>query len=106
MHLAQFYGDDAFLVDAVTRFIGAGLGAGEAGVVIATRPHREAVEERLRARGVDVAIAREQGRYLTLDAAETLSQVLVDGWPDAELFESLVARLSPTATPPQGLRLH
>ena len=90
VHLAQFYGDDAFLVDAVTRFIGAGLGAGEAGVVIATRPHREAVEERLRARGVDVAIAREQGRYLTLDAAETLSQVLVDGWPDAELFETVV----------------
>ena len=90
MHLAQFYGDDAFLVDAVTRFIGAGLGAGEAGVVIATRPHREAVEERLRARGVDVAIAREQGRYLTLDAAETLSQVLIDGWPDAELFETVV----------------
>ncbi|TMA48133.1 MAG: GAF domain-containing protein [Deltaproteobacteria bacterium] len=90
VHLAQFYGDDAFLVDAVTRFIGAGLGAGEAGVVIATRPHREAVEERLRARGVDVAIAREQGRYLTLDAAETLSQVLIDGWPDAELFETVV----------------
>jgi len=29
-HAVQFYGTDAFLIDAVTRFIGAGLESGEA----------------------------------------------------------------------------
>ena len=33
-HLVQFYEQDTFLLEEITRFIGAGLGAGDAAVVI------------------------------------------------------------------------
>ncbi len=41
-HIVQFYEDDAFLCDTVARFIGAGLAAGDAVVIIATDLHRQA----------------------------------------------------------------
>jgi PAS domain S-box-containing protein len=85
-HLVQFYDDETFLLDAMTDFIGTGLEAGEASVVIATRPHRERLEARLTAQGVDVPAAREQGRYVAVDAAYTVAQLLVDGWPDETRF--------------------
>ena len=41
-HLVQFYEDDAYLVDSVSRIIGASLEDGEGTVVIATPSHRDA----------------------------------------------------------------
>src|SRR5262245_51295488 len=66
----QFYQDETFLIDRVTRFIGAGLGAGDTSIVIATAPHREQLESLLGTRGLDLAGARRDGRYVPLDAAE------------------------------------
>ena len=53
-HLVQFYEADTVLLDALTEYIGAGLQAGEAGIVIATPAHRAALEQRLRAQGLDL----------------------------------------------------
>jgi len=89
-HVVQFYEGDAFLVDTVARFVGAGLGAGDTAVIIATRPHRKHVEEQLRMRGLDVSRAREQGRYIPLDAAETLARFMRDGQPDQARFDDIV----------------
>ena len=61
-HFVQFYEADAFLLDALGDFIGMALRAGDAGVVIATPAHREGLEERLRAGGLDVDAARAGGR--------------------------------------------
>src|ERR1700730_5081048 len=80
-HVVQFYEDDAFLFDAVGRFIGPALGAGETCLIIATAPHRAQIAEHLATRGFDLSALSEQGRYVTLDAAETLSRFLVDGGP-------------------------
>jgi PAS domain S-box-containing protein len=90
-HFIQFYESDTFLVDAIARFIGEGLTTGDAGVIIATSPHRDAVEHELRARGKDPDAARAEGRYLAVDAAETMGQILVDTWPDPARFEEVVA---------------
>src|ERR1700688_908038 len=79
-HVVQFYGEDAFLLDELSRFIGTALGAGEAAVVIATKEHRNELAERLNARGLDTAKAVAQGRYFCLDAAETLAKITLDGW--------------------------
>src|SRR5437867_6029874 len=70
-HFTQFYEEDAFLLDTVAKFIGGSLEANGGGVVIATRPHSDGIEKRLNARGLDLAAAREQGQYVTLEAGET-----------------------------------
>src|SRR5579863_925127 len=74
-HVVQFYGEDGFLLDELSRFIGTALGAGEAAVVIATREHREGLAARLNAWGLDTTRAIAQGRYIALDAAETLAKI-------------------------------
>lgn len=89
-HFVQFYEADAFLLDAIGEFIGAGLHAGEVGIVIATAAHRADLAGRLTAAGLDVAQARASGRYVALDAAETLSRFMVDGMPDAARFAEVV----------------
>jgi signal transduction histidine kinase len=89
-HTVQFYAEDAFLLDELSRFIGTALGAGDAAVVLATKAHRDGLAQRLEARGLDAGVAIEQGRYVPLDAAETLAKFMRDGWPDAELFTQVV----------------
>jgi two-component system NtrC family sensor kinase len=89
-HVILVYEAEAHLVEAVSRFVSIGLVAGEAAIVIATLPHREQLEARLRAYGVDLATAYAQGQYIALDAAETLAQFMVDGWPNAQHFVDVV----------------
>jgi KaiC/GvpD/RAD55 family RecA-like ATPase len=89
-HAVQFYHDEKFLLDAVGRFIGPALGAGEACVIISTVAHRSQLAERLAARGFDLAALCRQGRYVTLDATETLSRFMIDGWPDEKRFAEVV----------------
>src|SRR5579863_4505362 len=89
-HAVHFYAEDAFLLDGLSRFVGTALGAGDAAIVIATKEHRDGLAQRLRARGIDPDRAAEQGRYVVLDAAETLSKIMVDGWPDAKRFAEVV----------------
>jgi hypothetical protein len=79
VHVVQFYEDDAFLVETLSRLIGNALRAGDATIVIATGSHRDDMEERIRAGDLDLEALREQGRYVSLDAGETLSKLMVDG---------------------------
>jgi signal transduction histidine kinase len=92
-HVAQFYADDTFLLESLSRYIGIALGAGDAAIVIATREHRDGLARILKSRGLDVTAALKTGRYVSLDAAETLSTLLVDGWPDATLFAEVIGDL-------------
>lgn len=62
VHVVQFYEDDAFLVETISRLIGNALRAGDATVVIATGSRRDDLEERIRARDLDLEALREQGR--------------------------------------------
>jgi KaiC/GvpD/RAD55 family RecA-like ATPase len=72
----------------LTRFIEAALEAGSVVIVVATEPHRKSVAHGLQAQGVDIATATEQGRYIPLDAAETLSTFMEGGGPNRERFLS------------------
>jgi PAS domain S-box-containing protein len=91
--VVQFYQDDKFLIDSVSGFVGSALAAGDAAVLIATGAHREALEQVLRQRGLEVGPAARQGRFVALDATETLSKLLVDGFPDEERFRTVVGGL-------------
>ncbi|MDQ6734161.1 MAG: MEDS domain-containing protein [Nitrospirota bacterium] len=92
-HFVRFYNDVACLAKEVSHFIGVGLEAGHAGVVIATPSLLEALDQRLSARGCDVTAARDRGQYVALDAAHTLSQFMVDGWPDKDQFFNVVGEV-------------
>ncbi|MEZ0373971.1 MAG: MEDS domain-containing protein [Candidatus Sericytochromatia bacterium] len=89
-HLAQFYEHDRFLVGVVSEFIAGGLRAGSGVIVVATASHRQAIQAHLRSQAVGLDAAILQGQCLFLDAAETLASFMVNGWPDARLFNKVV----------------
>ena len=96
-HEAGFYSGDASLLDDITRFIGSALRAGNAAIVIATESHRSSLLPRLQAYGLDTAAAIEQGRYISLDAADTLSTFMLNGMPDPIRFLRVLGGVIETA---------
>ncbi len=91
-HSVQFYDDDSFLLDSLSKLIGRSLMAGDTAIVVATGAHREGLAERLQARGLDLEMIARQGRYWTLDAAETLSTFRVDDALDEALFNAFTGQ--------------
>jgi signal transduction histidine kinase len=89
-HVVQLYSDDAFLLDAMSKFVGTALGAGDSAVVIATQAHLDGLAQRLRTWGLDIAKSARCGRYVALDAVETLSKFMRHGMPDPELFAKTI----------------
>lgn len=85
-HVVQFYSEDKSLIETLGRFIGSALEAGDAAIVVATKTHRDGLAQQLESRGLNVASAIEEGRYVPLDAAETMAAIMVDGWPDESRF--------------------
>jgi hypothetical protein len=92
-HLVQFYETDAFLAESVKDFVLAGLERGESALIVATKEHRMAIDELIEASDLDVQTLRNEGRYVLLDAAETLSRFMVDGEPEPALFSAAVGSL-------------
>jgi PAS domain S-box-containing protein len=92
-HFVQFYESDGFLEDSLAGYIGAGLKAGDGCVVIATAAHLASLDERLRGEGMDLSAARAHGRYIDLDAAETLSRLMVDGSPEPQTFAEVISNM-------------
>jgi signal transduction histidine kinase/ActR/RegA family two-component response regulator len=89
-HFVQFYESDAFLLNSISGFIGAALGAGDAGIIVATKPRLDGVEKRLQSYGLDTAAASARGQYIALDAAETLSKFMINGAPEPARFAEVV----------------
>jgi DNA-binding NarL/FixJ family response regulator len=85
-HEVLFYSDDAVFLESFARFIAVALNAGDVAIVLATESHRESLAQRLKAQGLDVDAAAQRGTYISLDAAETLSAIMVNGLPDRARF--------------------
>jgi DNA-binding NarL/FixJ family response regulator len=85
-HEVLFYSHDTVLLDSLTRFIATALKAGNAAIVLATKLHRDTLLQRLKAGGVDTDGALQQGTYISLDAADTLSTIMVNDMPDPVRF--------------------
>ena len=90
LHDVQLYSDDAYLLDSLTTFVGREIAKGNSAIVIATKEHRDGLAERLARQYPDLCLAVEQGRYIALDAADTLSKFMVNGTPDPVLFSEVV----------------
>jgi len=97
-HEVLFYSDDAVFLDSFTRFIAAALKSGNAAIVVATKPHLDSLIQGLKAECVDVDGAIQQGTYISLDAADTLSTIMVNGLPDPVRFFEGVSGLIEAAS--------
>jgi len=89
-HSVQFYEDESFLLDSVTSYIREGLRSGDACLVVATKPHREALAARLLGHGLDVVNDGLGEQYFSFDAEETLSQFMIDDVVQPALFNNIV----------------
>lgn len=87
-HTVDVYDDDAALVAAVAELLTPALAGSGALLVVATAPHRAALTAALS--GDALTRALSSGRMQLLDAAALLDEFLVDGAPDAELFDQVV----------------
>ena len=96
-HEVRFYPDDASLLVDVTQFIGTALKAGHGAIVVATESHRDCLLTRLEAHGVDIAAAIEQGRYISLEAADALPTFMLRDVPDPVRFLRVLGNLISTA---------
>ena len=92
-HFVQIYEHDDVFMDTLVGYIAGGLRAGQGVIVIATPEHRQALDERLVAMGLDLTDARERDQFISVDAQETLTKFAADGWPDEKLFTEVVADL-------------
>jgi MEDS: MEthanogen/methylotroph, DcmR Sensory domain/Histidine kinase-like ATPase domain len=89
-HVVHFYEHDAQLVAAVGPYLLAAVQTGDTAIMIATEPHRNAIEATLEADGIDLSQAAADGRLLALDAASTLAMLMCDGKIDREAFQEVI----------------
>jgi DNA-binding NarL/FixJ family response regulator len=99
-HEVGFYSAYKFLLDHLTHFIGTALDVGRSAIVVVTESHREDLFRRLRRYGVNVAAMIEQGRFISLDAAEAVSTFMGNGLPDPSRFLAVADYLITTAASP------
>jgi hypothetical protein len=85
-HAVCFYDDAQSLSRTVAGFIGEGLIAGDAAIVIATPTHGAAIHEQLTAIDVNPRKRIAQSELLILDAQEVMNSFMVGGLPDAGRF--------------------
>lgn len=97
-HEALFYSDDTVLLDSFARFIAVALKSGDVAIVVISESHRDGLVLRLKAQGLDVDAATQQGTYIQLDAANTLSTFMVNDMPDSPRFFEVVGGLIHSAT--------
>jgi diguanylate cyclase (GGDEF)-like protein len=96
-HLVEFYETERFLVETVCGFVAPALRDGDAAIVVATAAHRAAFDTALAHAGVDVAAARDEGRFVVLDAAETLTHFMAADGPDFGRFRATVGPVMDSA---------
>jgi signal transduction histidine kinase/CheY-like chemotaxis protein len=97
-HFVQFYEADGFLLNSLSGFVGSAINSGDAAVVVATKAHRDGLDELLRANGLDVIKAVASGKYVSLDAAEILSKFMVDGYPEPARFNEVLGGVLASVT--------
>ena len=97
-HSVHFYAD-AYPAEEASDFIAAGLLAGDTCIVMLIQPHRQAVEQRLTARGIKSGHqSSHSGSYIAMDTHDALSQLMVDGRLDHDrATEALGSLMSQTS---------
>jgi PAS domain S-box-containing protein len=89
-HAVRFYEHDSVLIEGLSEFVGAALGGGDACIVIATQKHHRSLNSSLRDNAIDIHRIASEGRYVPLDAQETLARFMVNGHPDRAPFRATI----------------
>jgi hypothetical protein len=84
-HMVQLWDNEAAFLDTLEGFVAGGLRAGDGVIIIATPEHREQLRYRLARQGL--MDGAHTGKYVALDADETLNRFMKKGWPDDTLFK-------------------
>jgi len=102
-HAVLFYSDGDELAGQVSEYLLEAIRAGGVAAVIATPAHRASIAAALARAGVDVAADEASGRYVALDAFETMDQFMVADWPSAagfwQVISPIIGRAAETGTP-------
>jgi CheY-like chemotaxis protein len=85
-HAVQFYSDDSVFLNRAVRFVEDSLNVADGVILLATQAHQEGIAEKLKSDGCDIEGAMQRGTYISVDAAGTLSTVMVNGVPDPGRF--------------------
>lgn len=97
-HEVQFYSDDSVFLESITRFVATALKFGNAAIVVATKTHRDLLVQDLKKQGMDADALIQQGAYVSLDAAATLSKFMMNDWPDEVRFHEAFSKLIESAS--------
>jgi len=92
-HVIQFYADEDSFLDCVSSFVCHALSDGGSAIVAVTKAHLETLNQSLGRRGMDVDHLVESGRYIAMDAAETLPQCMDANLPDEGKVTALMGAL-------------
>jgi hypothetical protein len=87
-HLVQFYSGPQRLAENLSSIFAEPLMRGETVIVVAAPDHRDALDSALSGAGVNLTAEYRSGRYLPLDAEQTLARFMTPVGPDPDLFRS------------------
>lgn len=107
-HFCQIHQKECSLIDAVIRYLVAGVAAGE-NLVLVTRPNRRTVIlDWLAAKGIDVNALVQNRRLFFYPSSEILGGILKDGRVDPQRFKEVAPRLlaEPSWSGRKRLRLY
>ncbi len=105
-HFVQFYESDDFLIDSLTNFISEGLDAGDVCLIVATKNHRDSLAGQLISNGKNLKQAQNRGQFISIDAAETCSKFMSDGFPVENLFLEVIGNtIKNSALPGRRIRI-
>jgi hypothetical protein len=92
-HLVQIYENDESFIDLLEGFVTSGLYDGECVIVIATKPHLQLLEDRMRKEGFNLFQLKLNDQFIAVNAEDALSTFMIHDWPDEVLFRHLVTNL-------------
>lgn len=104
-HFVQFYHKENSLMNSLINYIGKGIIGGHSCVVIATKQHRNILENHLQKIGLHITTLKSKNKFISLDAEETLAQFMFNDKPDLLLFKTVIGDIiKKVENPPFDIR--
>lgn len=93
VHSVHMYGSDSELIYRLGAIMIAALASGNGALIVCTEAHRGQITELLNREWVNWRSAQDEGRFLMVDAKQTLDLFMVKGAADPKKFRATVGKL-------------